>query len=244
MLSSILTGILTGMGFGIVLYKVGAIRHSRVIAMLLLKDPKILKFSLSCVAFGALIYGSADIFGFADVMNIKPRVMPFLGWAHLIGGIIFGVTMGLTGLCPGTGFVQAGSGMCVSGKRSPVIFATLGLLAGVIAFAFIKTPMIDAGLLLARPVSVTLHDYLGISYGTLAISFGLFLLLVVLFFEGFAPKRVLTSGQPKSKWSFIREEWSWVAGGLGMAIMVVISSMQDQYAGFSGCVLNFLLCQW
>ena len=241
MLFNMFTGMLTGTLFGIVLYKVGAIRFSRVVGMFLFRDPKILKFALGTVAISSLIYGSASIFGFSDVLNLTPRVMPFLGWAHLLGGVIFGIVMGLTGLCPGTSVVHTGSGLCVGGSRSVVYAVMVGLVSGIIAFNFLKTPLIDSGILPARPLLLTLNGVLGASYGPVAIVFGAFLLIVILSFDQFQTKKeykaIETTGV---KWNFMRDEWHWLAGSIGMASLICITTMQGQYAGFSGCVLAFV----
>ena len=85
----LIMGIITGMLFGIVLFKVGAIRYSRVEGMLLLRDLKIMKFAFTGIATASIIYGLADIFGFAESTNLIPRIMPYLGVAHIIGGIMF-----------------------------------------------------------------------------------------------------------------------------------------------------------
>ena len=63
---------------------------------------------LSVVFFGAcFIYGLAALFGVAEPLHLVPRIMPYNGMAHVIGGLIFGGTLGLVGFCPGTCMVKA-----------------------------------------------------------------------------------------------------------------------------------------
>ena len=101
-MQAVLTGLLTGMAFGVVLYKVGASRYSRVIGMLTLRDTKIMKFVFVAIAVASFAYGLAAVFGVGEQLNLVPRVMPFMGMAHVVGGVLFGGALGFSGLCPGT----------------------------------------------------------------------------------------------------------------------------------------------
>ena len=65
MIGSGLGGLLTGAAFGVVLYKVGASRFSRVIGMLTLRDTKVMKFAFTAIATSSTVYGIASIFGVA-----------------------------------------------------------------------------------------------------------------------------------------------------------------------------------
>src|SRR5687768_8364281 len=123
-------GALTGMGFGIVLYKVGATRYSRVMGMLTLRDTKVMKFAFTSIGVGSLIYGLAAALGVDESWGLVPRIMPFLGSAHLLGGVLFGAAMGVSGLCPGTCVAKAG-GRGGENKFAATA-ATIGLFAGVL----------------------------------------------------------------------------------------------------------------
>lgn len=105
----LIMGLITGALFGIVLHKVGAIRYSRVEGLLLLRDLKIMKFAFTAIATASIIYGLVDIFGLAEQTNIIPRIMPFMGIAHLVGGFLFGISMGAAGFCPGTCVARVGA---------------------------------------------------------------------------------------------------------------------------------------
>jgi len=86
-------GLLTGAIFGFVLHRGGLTRYSRIMGTMLLKDFKAMKFMFTALAVAALGYGMADLFD----LGVAPRVNPYLGWAHVAGGVIFGVGMGLAG---------------------------------------------------------------------------------------------------------------------------------------------------
>jgi hypothetical protein len=61
---------------------------------LLLRDFKAMKFMFTALAVAAIGYGISDL---ASLDLVVPRVNPFIGWSHLVGGVIFGVGMGLSG---------------------------------------------------------------------------------------------------------------------------------------------------
>ena len=86
-------GLITGFLFGFVLHRGGLTRYSRIMGTLLLRDLKALKFMFTAVAVAALGYGLSEMAG----LGIAPRVNPFMGWSHIVGGILFGVGMGISG---------------------------------------------------------------------------------------------------------------------------------------------------
>src|SRR6266581_759585 len=55
------------MGFGVVLYKVGATRYSRVMGMLTLRDTKVMKFAFTAIGVSSLAYGLAAALGVSGV---------------------------------------------------------------------------------------------------------------------------------------------------------------------------------
>jgi hypothetical protein len=133
MLRAFVLGALSGGGFGVVLYKVGATRYSRVMGMLTLRDTKVMKFAFTAIGVASLLYGLAAALGLAEALGLAPRVMPFQGWAHVLGGALFGAGLGVSGLCPGTCVAKAGGRG--GAKKFAGSAAILGLVAGVLAGA-------------------------------------------------------------------------------------------------------------
>jgi hypothetical protein len=231
-----LTGLLTGMAFGIVLYKVGASRFSRVIGMLTLRDTKVMKFAFTAVATASTLYGLADVLGVAEGMNLVPRVMPFTGYAHLVGGVIFGVAMGTTGTCPGTCVAKAGG---MGGKnRFAAHFSILGLLLGVLAYAALKAPLSDAGVIAAHQKPITLHGLLGLPYGVVAMAWGALFFVIAVAVDRFTPEARYKSSYEHRTWlDDVRGEWSWLASGVIGGAVIVAATMQGGFIGFSGALL-------
>jgi hypothetical protein len=93
-MSAVLGGLATGAAFGFVLHRGGLTRYSRIMGTLLLQDLKPMKFMFTALAVTALGLGFADL---AGVSAFEPRVNPYFGAGHFVGGALFGVGMALGG---------------------------------------------------------------------------------------------------------------------------------------------------
>lgn len=235
MISS-LSGLATGLAFGALLYKVGATRYSRIMGMLTLRDTKIMKFAFATIAIASLVYGIAALAGVATAWHLETRVMPYLGGAHLLGGVLFGSAMGISGLCPGTCAAKAGGR--AGEKRFVSLAALVGLVAGVALYAALKDPLTRAGIIAERPRMLTLHGVLGLPYGVVATTFGALLLGLVLVIDRLtAEKRYEPATAPRSLLDWVRGEWSYLAAATVAALLIVGATAQNGYLGFSGSLL-------
>jgi hypothetical protein len=231
-----LFGALTGAGFGMVLYKVGATRYSRVMGMLTLRDTKVMKFAFTAIGVASLLYGLAAALGVSEAWGLVPRVMPFLGSAHLLGGALFGIGMGVSGLCPGTCVAKAGGRGGEKKYATPAAIA--GLLAGVLLYAWLKDPLLGAGIIAANQKPLTLHGQLGLPYAAVALGWGaLFLVLALAVDRLTKEKAYLPDRERRGAVGHLRGEWSWVAAGSAAGLLVVAATAQGGYLGFSGAVL-------
>lgn len=239
MLLAVLLGILTGAGFGIVLYKVGATRYSRVMGMLTLRDTKVMKFAFTAIAVASLLYGLAAVLGVAEDWHLVPRVMPYLGAAHLLGGVLFGAALGASGYCPGTCMAKAGGG--AGDKKFAAHFSVLGLFAGILAFAQLKEPLTEAGIIASIQQPLTLHGLLGLPYGPLALIWGAAFLLLSFAIDRLTPEKVYAPARERvTLLDWVRGEWSWLASGIVGGILIVLATAQNGYLGFSGALLAFV----
>lgn len=236
MIGAGLAGLLTGAAFGAVLYKVGASRFSRIIGMLTLRDTKVMKFAFTAIATSATVYGLASLFGVAEQLHLVPRVISYLGPAHLVGGVIFGVAMGATGTCPGTCVAKAG-GMG-GDKRFAPAFSMLGLVLGVLAFNLIKSPLTEVGIIPAHQKPLTVHGVLGLPYGVVALVWAALFFSIAFVVDRVTPEaKFVSSRERRTVLDFVRGEWSWLASGVAGGLVIVAATMQDGYIGFSGAVL-------
>lgn len=236
MLLPFIKGLLTGMAFGAVLYKVGATRYSRIMGMLTLRDTKVMKFAFTAIATGCFLYGLAALLGVAEDWNLVPRIMPFLGPAHIVGGVLFGAAMGFTGLCPGTCMAKAGGRG--GDKKFVGSAAMLGLLAGILIYNGTKASLMDAGVIAANQKPLTVHGLLGLPYGAVALAGAALFLLIAVTVDRLTPEmEYRPERERRTVLDYIRGEWSWLASGVAGGTIVVIATAQDGYLGFSGAVL-------
>ncbi len=227
---ALIMGLITGLLFGIVLHRVGAIRYSRVEGMLLLRDLKIMKFAFVGIATASIIYGLVHIFGLQDALNIHPRIMPFMGIAHVVGGFLFGIAMAAAGFCPGTCVARVGAGKFVS------IAGVIGLILGIIIYAMIQPTLVEAGIL-GKKESLTLYGVLGIAYGPLAVAWGVLFLIFAVVADWLDPAKKYFEGEKKSFSEALKAEWHWLPSGILAGLIITWATMQGEYLGFSGATL-------
>ncbi len=229
--TALLMGLITGALFGAVLHKVGAVRYSRVEGLLLLTDLKILKFAFMGVATASILYGLAFVFGVNEALNIYPRIMPYMGIAHLIGGFLFGIAFAASGLCPGTCLARLGSGKWLA------IAAVIGLMLGIVAYDMLYPILTETGII-AKKEAITIHGILGLPYGVVAIVWGILFIIFALIADKFDPaKKYSTPQKPKGLIEILRSEWHWAPSGILAGILIVWATMQGEYLGFSGSLL-------
>lgn len=231
-----LRGALVGAGFGIVLYKVGATRYSRVMGMLTLRDTKVMKFAFTAIGVASILYGLAAALGVAEAWNLVPRVMPFLGAAHVLGGALFGLGMGVSGLCPGTCVAKVGGRGGEKKLAAPA--AVAGLVAGVLLYAATKDVLLSAGVIAANQAPLTLHGELGLPYGAVALAWGALFLGVALLVDRLTREKIYEPARERrSLLDWVRGEWSWPVAGTVAGLLVVIATADGGYLGFSGAIL-------
>ena len=232
-------GALTGMAFGVVLYKAGAGRYSRVMGMLTLRDTKVMKFTFATIGTASIIYAIAALVGISESAHLVPRVMPFLGWAHVVGGVLFGVSMGLVGFCPGTCVVKAGGN--TGNSRFSTESSLLGLVAGVLVYSLIKDWLFETGVVAQIQKPLTLHGILGLPYGVVALVWGATFFLIASLVDRITPEKAYApSRSAQGLLDRVRGEWTWLTCGIAGGLVIVLATAQDGYLGFSGAILAFV----
>lgn len=117
--------LLVGFAFGWLLHKAGLSRYERIVGLYRLRDLAVLRFMLAALATAAVGVAVLGALGAADAIPIPA---PTLG-AALIGGLVFGVGMALSGFCPGTIAVGIGEG-----RLDNLVAGSLGIVAGSLAY--------------------------------------------------------------------------------------------------------------
>ncbi len=172
-MTTILSGLLLGIGFGFVLERAGFGNPNKLTAQFRLSDWSVFKVMFTAIVFAAVGLMLLEWLGFVDAGNLF--VPPaFLGAAAL-GGALVGAGFAIGGYCPGTSVVGL-----MSGRIDAAIFL-IGLLLGTVAFAWIY-PGIEVLTTLgefvnadALPAALNVSS-LSINIGMVVAAIGIFLL--------------------------------------------------------------------
>jgi uncharacterized membrane protein YedE/YeeE len=136
----LMSGLITGILFGILLQKTQIVRYEKQIGLLRLLDLTIFKF-----VFSSIIVTMVGIYFLYDVGIVQLSIKTTNLGGNILGGLIFGAGWALLGYCPGTSAGALGEG------RWDAIFGISGMLVGAAIFA-------EAYPLLKRTI-LTLGDY-------------------------------------------------------------------------------------
>jgi uncharacterized membrane protein YedE/YeeE len=186
--------IAAGAIFGGGLLASGVYSPGVIISQMSLTNFHMLQSFLSASAASAAIIALADHF---EVAKATPRSPSTLNWfsaydANILGGLLQGVGMTLTGACPGTVLVQIVTG------RSTAMFVALGGLIGAMIYVKLApyltypqamasppqpegrlSPPQPEGRLVPPRMKKTLHEYLSISPTHLVLGYEIFCLLIL-----------------------------------------------------------------
>ena len=119
--------LILGVAFGFSLNKAGLTKYHKIVNVFRLTDLTVLKFMLT-----SLIVSMSGLYFLRETGLVTfPSVPATYVAGNIIGGLIFGVGMAVTGFCPGT--CAAGSG---EGKLDYLIPGLLGFLVGAVIYGF------------------------------------------------------------------------------------------------------------
>ena len=122
---TIIFAIIVGFMFGFVLQKIGAANPHNLINMLRLKDFSLMKSILLGIGGSSFALFVLLSLGLMDVSHISVKGA-YVG--VIVGGAILGLGWSISGFCPGTGVVAAGTG------RKDAMFFIIGGLTGAFLF--------------------------------------------------------------------------------------------------------------
>ena len=125
--------LLAGMGFGIVLTKTQAVSWFRMQEMFRFQSFHMYGLIGGAVATGALSLFLMRKFGVKTAQG-EDLVIPGkkMGWRYILGGTIFGLGWGLSGVCPGPMYALIGRGVWV------VTVVLLSALIGTRVYAAVQ----------------------------------------------------------------------------------------------------------
>ncbi|RME26077.1 MAG: hypothetical protein D6798_07480, partial [Deltaproteobacteria bacterium] len=159
-----------GVGFGFVLERAGFGNAHILVSQFYGTDNRVLK-----VMFGAIATAAAGIglLGGVGVMDMSALSIPETFWLpQLVGGLLLGIGFVISGYCPGTALVAAGSG------HRDGWWSIGGTMVGAVLFA-LAFPALEDFYLSGAMGSVTLADLTGLPWSVVAT--GVALVAVVAF---------------------------------------------------------------
>lgn len=130
----IILAIALGALFGFALYKVGAADPDKLMGMLLLKDLHLAKTILGGIGVATIIIFSGVLLNIIPMEHFSIKSMY---WGVIVGGIIFGLGWGMSGICPGTSMSGLGVG------RIDALVYFIGGLFGVYIFAILYGDLVS-----------------------------------------------------------------------------------------------------
>ena len=154
MIISYLIALTAGILFGFALQKGGLTRYRNITGVFRFTNLTVIKFMLTAMLTASLGIYILRESGLVQFPNIPATYIV----GNLLGGLVFGVGMALTGFCPGT--IAAGAG---EGKLDYLIPGMLGLLSGSVLFGLTYEKFFPQIARLANYGNITLPDILGIN---------------------------------------------------------------------------------
>ncbi|MBE2268324.1 MAG: YeeE/YedE family protein [Anaerolinea sp.] len=169
-MSTSVIALFLGVAFGFALNKAGLTKYHKIVNVFRLVDLTVLKFMMT-----ALIVSMSGLYllralGLVTFPNIPATYIA----GNVIGGLIFGIGMALSGYCPGT--CAAGAG---EGKLDYLIPGFLGFLVGAVIYGLTYQQVFPAISAIANSGSVVIPDLWNLSP---FLTIALFALLSLLLF--------------------------------------------------------------
>lgn len=120
-----ITALLLGVVFGFSLNKAGLTKYNKIVNVFRFTDMAVLQFMMT-----ALIVAMTGLYILRGLGLVTfPTVPATYVVGNLVGGLIFGIGMALSGYCPGT--CAAGAG---EGKLDYIVPGLLGFLVGAVIY--------------------------------------------------------------------------------------------------------------
>lgn len=148
-MSTAVIALFLGVFFGFVLNKAGLTKYHKIVNVFRLTDLTVLKFMMT-----ALVVSMSGLYLLRGLGVITfPNIPATYIVGNVVGGLIFGVGMSLSGFCPGT--CAAGSG---EGKLDYLIPGLLGFLVGAAIYGLTYQQVFPAISAIANLGNVVLPD--------------------------------------------------------------------------------------
>lgn len=169
----LLSGLIAGILFGILLQRSRVIRYDKQIGALRLLDMTIVKFM-----FTTILVGMIGVHIFLDLGMIDKIVYRDFAWGGaIIGGLLFGIGWALIGYCPGTAWGALAEGRYDAG------IGIIGMIVGVLIMAELYPVLQKTVLSWGHLGSVSLPALFHINHWVIIIPFAVVVLGLFMWLE-------------------------------------------------------------
>jgi len=170
-MTNYIMALVLGVFFGFSLNKAGLTKYHKIVNVFRLTDMAVLKFMMTALVVS--MTGLYALRGLGLVTFPAPPATYIVG--NIVGGLIFGIGMSLSGFCPGT--CAAGAG---EGKMDYIVPGLLGFLTGAVIYGLTYQLVFPAISAIANYGSVVIPDLWNLSSSLTVLLFAL--LSVFLFY--------------------------------------------------------------
>jgi hypothetical protein len=174
---AITVGVAMGIVFGFALEKSRVFEPGMIVGQMQLRNFIMLKVFLTAVATGAVVLAALNGFG---LVKLAPKAALYA--ADIVGGLLLGAGIALSGACPGTTLAQIGAGY------RDALFTLIGGLFGAVAYSYAE-PTLSKTLLGQGGGKIIFSDLVGVSYWMGALVFAAVLVLILIALEYWRPWR-------------------------------------------------------
>lgn len=173
-MTNLIIALVVGVFFGISLNKAGLTKYHKIVNVYRFTDMTVLKFMMT-----ALVVSMSGLYALRGLGLVTfPNVPATYIVGNLIGGIIFGFGMALSGYCPGTAAAGAGEG-----KLDYLIPGLFGFLVGAVIYGLTYDQVFPVISALANFGNTTMPDLWNISPFLTIFAFALMSLLLFYLIE-------------------------------------------------------------
>jgi uncharacterized membrane protein YedE/YeeE len=173
-MTNLIIALVVGVFFGISLNKAGLTKYHRIVNVYRFTDMTVLKFMMT-----ALVVSMGGLYALRGLGLITfPNVPATYIVGNLVGGIIFGFGMALSGYCPGTAAAGAGEG-----KLDYLVPGLLGFLVGAVIYGLTYQQVFPQISALANYGNAIIPDLWNVSSFLFIVMFTLMSLLLFYLIE-------------------------------------------------------------
>lgn len=172
----IAVGLVTGLVFGLALEKSRVFEPGVIIGQMQLRSFLMLKIFLSAVATGLVVLAVLN-----GMFGVKLALKPLLWRADVIGGLVLGAGIVVSGACPGTALAQLGAGY------RDAWFTVAGGIAGAVFYGYNDAAI--TGWFAEKGDKIGFDTLVGVPYWVAALALALVLVAALALLERLAPWR-------------------------------------------------------